>query len=730
MALNDKTILFICWSLFFSTCIQGQNSKIDSLTIELQNHKEKDTTRVNLLYDLAYFNFQNDMNLTKTYLKEVEDLSNDLNYTRGKAKLNYLRGMLENMKSNYSASLNYFERSLKYYQSIQDKNRIASVYIAFGINHYDLAMYEEALNDYKKGTQIYQDIGNKRDFISGLINTGNVYSELGRYDEAISNYKQALKQNEVINDESIISDVYINLGEVYKVQGNYPLAIDYLNISLGYDIKTRDTLSMTILLNNLGEVYTSMGKYDKALDYHKQSLNFSVKKENKSNVAISNANIGKIYRYRNEYEEALKYYHISLKTSLEISNAKQTSKCFNNIGDIYLLLNKPLIARENFIKAKDISLTIGHQEALSASFLGIAESYLYEKQYTEALNFAKKGKNIAEEIKILGTQKKAAELLYKIYKNTQDYKESLEIHEQFKILNDSLFNKENFERISQLEYDYKYKRALDSASIRELKLTKEVSSINTSLERSQRNIFLTIIVLLLTALILGGIIFFLKWRNIKEKNQNVLIEQKLLRSQMTPHFIFNSLSVLQGMILNKEENKSIAYLSKFSKLLRIVLENSRDKMVPLIQELDAIDNYMILQNLDADPPYDYSLVVDENININLFLIPPMLIQPFIENAIEHAFTVDKDNREIEVRLKFKDKKLSCTIADNGIGIEAMSPKVRTNKKSLATTITGERLTMLAKEFKVSGAMIIEDRKKYNSQGTIVTLTIPYKLSHI
>jgi len=197
---------------------------------------------------------------------------------------------------------------------------------------------------------------------------------------------------------------------------------------------------------------------------------------------------------------------------------------------------------------------------------------------------------------------------------------------------------------------------------------------------------------------------------------------------MTPHFIFNSLSVLQGMILSKEEKKSISYLSKFSKLLRIVLENSRDKSVPLIQELDAIDNYMALQNSDTHPPYKYNLIVDENININSFQIPPMLIQPFIENAIEHAFDTQKEHREIKIHLKFKDKKLSCTITDNGIGIDAISQKTNTNKKSLATTITGERLKMLAKDFNVTGAITIEDRKKYNEQGTIVTLVIPYKIN--
>lgn len=146
-------------------------------------------------------------------------------------------------------------------------------------------------------------------------------------------------------------------------------------------------------------------------------------------------------------------------------------------------------------------------------------------------------------------------------------------------------------------------------------------------------------------MLLGSVIFYQKLKNAKTKTQNAVIEQKLLRSQMTPHFIFNSLSVLQGMILNKEDKKSVSYLSKFSKLLRITLENSRDKTVLLSQELKAVQNYLTLQNLENDV-YQSTLLVEETIDIPMFEVPPMLIQPFVENAIEHAFTDTNDEKKL------------------------------------------------------------------------------------
>ncbi|WP_197474583.1 sensor histidine kinase, partial [Tenacibaculum ovolyticum] len=338
-----------------------------------------------------------------------------------------------------------------------------------------------------------------------------------------------------------------------------------------------------------------------------------------------------------------------------------------------------------------------------------------------------KSKELSDNINLLSYERDVEKILSEIYENKGNYRSALQSHQKYKKLSDSTFNKKNIEKITQLKYEYKYQKSLDSANIRELQLTKTVSVTNKNLEKSQQNLLLGVIAFLVTTLILTAIIFFLKLRNEKSKTQNVIIEQKLLRSQMTPHFIFNSLSVLQGMILNKEEKNAVSYLSKFSKLLRTILENSRHKTVILAKELSAINSYMALQNLDMNPPFEYTLNVDSNINVTNFKIPPMLIQPFIENAIEHAFPDKKEHKKINVTLIFKEEKLICTIEDNGIGIEEVNQKLEKNKNSLATTITSERLAMLSKEFKTEGTIKVQNRKILGEEGTLVTLVVPYKI---
>ncbi|SDH49464.1 tetratricopeptide repeat-containing sensor histidine kinase [Winogradskyella thalassocola] len=721
---------FIILFLSISTTISSQTKVIDSLNNELTIHKEKDTTRVNILYGLAIYNFQNDLETTKLHLKEAEDLSNEINYIKGKAKVLYLKGILESRKSNYKTSLDFFKGSLKHYESIDDQAGIAAVYNAFGITHFIQSEYDEAIFSYQKAFEIQKNQGKTSDVINSLLNIGNVFNETGRYDEAISNYKKALNHSVEINDETNIATINYNLSVLYKVQGNYPLAIETTNNSLEFKKTTGDTLGIAHILSNLGEIYTSIEKYDTALEYHKQSLNFALQKESKSLVATNYNNIGNYHLHKKEYPKALEYYNKSLEISQKINNIKQVVACFLNLGEINLLLNRPVIARENYVKANEISLKADKKDFVAYSFLGISETYIHEKKYKEALPFTQKGKKLSEELELLEPQKKASELLSEIYKYTNNYKKAFESLKQFKTLNDSLFNKENIEKITQLEFDYKYKQALDSASIRELKLTKIVDTTSLDLKKSQRNLLLGVIVFLVIVLILGTIIFFLRLRNEKSKSQNIEIEQKLLRSQMTPHFIFNSLSVLQGMILNKENKKAVFYLSKFSKLLRIILENSRDKIVLLDEELEAVNNYLELQNLEESQAFQYTILIDETIDSTLFKVPPMLIQPFIENAVEHAFKNQEDNRKIDIQLKYVNKKLICTITDNGIGIDAEKEPKKQHKKSLATTITSERLKVLSKDFNMKGSISIEDRKKYNAQGTIVTLVIPYKIDTV
>ncbi|MCD4746939.1 MAG: histidine kinase, partial [Bacteroidales bacterium] len=232
------------------------------------------------------------------------------------------------------------------------------------------------------------------------------------------------------------------------------------------------------------------------------------------------------------------------------------------------------------------------------------------------------------------------------------------------------------------------------------------------------------------------IIFIIKYREKKiiEKNQFQLLEQKLLRSQMNPHFIFNSLSSIQSFIFENNPIEAGSYLSRFAELIRSILYNSRKEFITIEKEVKTLQNYLDLQQLRYDNKFDYSLDIDPLIQPDQIQIPPMLAQPFIENAIEHGIKHLKGRGFISVNLTLMTeiKSVLLIIEDNGIGIKA-SKKIESEKTkshtSLATVIANERIGVFNKgRKKKQYIMEIDDIKDLDGKvrGTKVKFIIPYR----
>ncbi|QGK73482.1 sensor histidine kinase [Flavobacterium sp. SLB02] len=206
------------------------------------------------------------------------------------------------------------------------------------------------------------------------------------------------------------------------------------------------------------------------------------------------------------------------------------------------------------------------------------------------------------------------------------------------------------------------------------------------------------------------------------------LERRLLRSQMDPHFIFNALGNIQSMILQKDTAPAVSYLNKFAKLTRQVLEQSREETIWLEEEINTLKNYIELQQLRLNNGFDYTIQCDNAIQKDI-LIPPLLLQPFIENAIEHGIkpmpSTTRGLIEIYFKLDEKQQILICTIKDNGIGLAA-SKKLKADNahQSLSTTITDERLSKMQKENPDAGFQIIERDALAEGHGCIVILNIP------
>jgi sensor histidine kinase YesM len=213
----------------------------------------------------------------------------------------------------------------------------------------------------------------------------------------------------------------------------------------------------------------------------------------------------------------------------------------------------------------------------------------------------------------------------------------------------------------------------------------------------------------------------------RQEQREAELSQTLLRTQMNPHFVFNAMSVIQSYIYDNNPEKSSQFLVNFSRLMRLILENSPKEFIPLELELEILDKYLSTQIMRFENRFSYLLHVDDDLLTNKAMVPPMITQPFIENAIEHGQLHTVKGGQIIVEMKESNGNLEITISDNGVGRKksAQTKKIRTHK-SMAIDITQERIKILNKKYKFSGSLAFSDLDDQKGQGTLVTIVLPLK----
>jgi len=250
-------------------------------------------------------------------------------------------------------------------------------------------------------------------------------------------------------------------------------------------------------------------------------------------------------------------------------------------------------------------------------------------------------------------------------------------------------------------------------------------------------ILLLVAALLITWLFIRGRVKKVRQQNevetrvLKIEKEMFDLEQKALRLQMNPHFIFNSLNSIQSFIISNDSENAINYLAKFSQLMRLILSTSREAYIPISEEISLLKHYLDLENMRFNNRFHYEIRVESGMDTEYMGIPPMIVQPYIENAIIHGFMNKKTGEcRLLVQMWEEEDYILCVIEDNGIGREkAMEIKQKSGliQKSQGIIITKERLDILNKHLKNKISVEITDLKDEagNASGTRVRLVIPF-----
>jgi hypothetical protein len=273
---------------------------------------------------------------------------------------------------------------------------------------------------------------------------------------------------------------------------------------------------------------------------------------------------------------------------------------------------------------------------------------------------------------------------------------------------------------------------LQSDSIKRARERQELT--NSKLENTQlRNTYqLFLIIFILIVAGAGGLTLRNYWNRNKllQLQKETEMSQTLLRSQMNPHFIFNAMTVIQSYIYENEPAKSSKFLVNFSRLMRLILENSSKEFISLETEIDILNKYLITQKLRFEDRFDFNITTDSLLSESETLIPPMITQPFIENSIEHGQLHTVDGGFIKVHFSSENEMLKISISDNGIGRKNASKNKKSKEHhSMALKITEERIGMLNRKYNTNGKLEISDFNVVNETGTVVHIEIPLKFKN-
>ncbi len=305
------------------------------------------------------------------------------------------------------------------------------------------------------------------------------------------------------------------------------------------------------------------------------------------------------------------------------------------------------------------------------------------------------------------------------------YQCKLEGHDQDWVTLDSKQRQRRFAGIAPGRYTFYY-RIGNKDGLWYRQSLKIVLNLRTPFYKTWWFISFSVIVLIV-------IVYFIVQRrlyDLKQKQRGLELQQKLFRLQMNPHFMFNSLLAIQNYIFMKNTKEAGNFLSDFARLFRLILDHSKVEFVPMEKELETLELYLTLQKLRYQDKFTYHIELDEEIDVELFQIPPMLAQPMIENALEHGLFYKKDSGNIWIRFKLDKDAIVFEVQDDGVGLSETRKKEPLSKdhKSSALEITRERINILGKKHKYFVFFELKETKdsEGNVSGTIVRFNIPYK----
>ena len=598
------------------------------------------------------------------------------------------------------AQVNDFLRSeklareaLDFYGRTDDKNAITLAYYALGFSLFAQSRFDEALRNIDQAIAYARRAGNQVGEVNLLSLKGEDYRERGDYGKAFDIILECLRQAEAMHDTSLIHEQYKILAGMFVQIEDYSAAEKYFRLALGPDhLDPWD-------LNVYAELLTRQHKYDSALYYYSRQDSAHLAPAMLRTFLVSK---GEYYLFRENYATALPYFISSLAYQRAMNDGNQIMRCLEDLAKTYAGL---------------------HQDA-------------------DAFRYAREELALARTTDARQNIRNGSQILYNLYDREGRTDSAYYYYRRYIVLKDSVLNDQLKGRFASYGFEQQ---------IRLLNQDKQLEDVCLREEMMTKNLLILGIVVLL--LFTGIYIWIIRLKRRNEAHRRKRAEDDLeiqrlegersraalqqrsreleiqaLRSQMNPHFIFNCLNAINRFILGEETEAASDYLTKFSRLMRMIMNHSRHSTITLADELEILRLYLDMERLRFKDAFGYTIVVEDGLDVDEIRIPPLLVQPFVENAIWHGLMHKEERGSLLIIMRAKEDRLTCVIRDNGIGRKRaalLKSKSVEKHKSMGLQITAERMALLSGAGESRPFFELEDL--YDEEGcpagTQVTLTI-------
>ena len=598
-------------------------------------------------------------------------------------------------KTNASKSIGYVAKALQPFGGASaTKQQTAIAFETLGDINLFWGQPDLAIENFKRSISEYETI-NRR------IKLANAFRQNSNYQESLSAYVALLKAS-LSNTQKV--EIYEGLGDTYKAINDPEKSIS--NYQKGLDVATAYQIvpKVTDLNSKIAEALSASGNNEEAEAYFDNSLNLA-QKEGRTRAVEEKNKVANFYNRNQNFDKEIQLRSETLQELDDLGGAIAPSKTAET-------QQSPLTAqRQNYY---------------------IANAYIAQDKYNEAIPYLQKSIDEAAANEDLVVEKDATRKLSEVYKGIGDYNKAAESYERYVAVVDELYIKKEQELSLAARFNkeiaLKQNRIASLENERELNASRyQLAFENQELIEKNNRVQKWVIGSLILIALLFLFAAYTQYKSVKQQRYaNNMLALKSLRTQMNPHFIFNALNSVNSFIAMSDERAANRYLSEFSQLMRSVLENSEEDFIPLSKEIELLELYTKLEHFRFKDKFDYTITVDENLKLSEFVIPPMLLQPYIENAVWHGLRYKEDKGHLGIRFQQMDvETVRITITDDGIGRQKSKRLKTENQKKQKSKGMGnikKRIAILNEMYKDKIAVTIENVFE-NEEGTKVVLVL-------